>query len=453
MNSYLKMGVALLALAVSAAANAAVDAEEAKKLGTSLTPFGAEQANEEGTIPAWTGGLTTAPASYDPGKPGVLTNPFSDEKPQFSINQSNVAEYEDKLAAGVVAMLRKYPTMRVDVYPTHRTAAYPQEVLDNTVANATQCEHVAAEETIRNCAAGLPFPIPQNGKEVLWNHFTPYQGPGWTAKVTTNVVDAGGRLTLMGLNDTFAKVPYYLPREGDASVLMRWRWDTTGPARMAGEKILLNYPMKLSTPVESYQYLAGQRRVKQSPDLVYDTPNPQSAGSSGMDDMYGFWGRMDRFDIQLVGKQEMYIPYNNFEVFDPSCPAETLLTPQHPNPDCVRWELHRVWVVEGTLKDGVRHIYNKRRFYLDEDTFNAGIYDNYDGTGNVYRTSQQWSIPLYHEDSFGQWGQVFSTYDLQTGVYGFFGHPNVQLGGHGPLPEILSDREFTPSSLSGRGVR
>jgi hypothetical protein len=48
------------------AAHATAMPDEAKKLGTSLTLFGAEKAgNKDGTIPEYTGGLTTAPAGFD----------------------------------------------------------------------------------------------------------------------------------------------------------------------------------------------------------------------------------------------------------------------------------------------------------------------------------------------------------------------------------------------------
>ena len=53
---------AILAV-MSASAVAAVSPDEAAQLGKTLTPTGAEKAgNKDGTIPEWTGGLTTPPA-------------------------------------------------------------------------------------------------------------------------------------------------------------------------------------------------------------------------------------------------------------------------------------------------------------------------------------------------------------------------------------------------------
>ena len=54
------------------------------------------------------------------------------------------------------------------------------------------------------------------------------------------------------------------------------------------------------------------------------------------------------------------------------------------NPDIVRWELHRVWVVEATLHPGERNVLPRRVFYVDEDTWHAVLGDAYDAQGNLY---------------------------------------------------------------------
>ena len=59
--------IAVMALSVLAAnVMAAVSPEEAAKLGTSLTPVGAEKAgNADGSIPAWTGGIPKNAGAVD----------------------------------------------------------------------------------------------------------------------------------------------------------------------------------------------------------------------------------------------------------------------------------------------------------------------------------------------------------------------------------------------------
>src|SRR5437016_1340874 len=155
-------------VACAAFSHAAVSAEEAKQLGTTLTPFGAEKAgNKEGTIPEYTGGLTTPPPGFVKG-PGAKTrpDPFPEDKPLFSIDAKNMDKYADKLTEGAKAMMKKYPNFRIDVYPSRRTVAYPQSVLDNTLKNATRCKTVEDGLAITpECAGGIAFPIPKTGYE------------------------------------------------------------------------------------------------------------------------------------------------------------------------------------------------------------------------------------------------------------------------------------------------
>ncbi|HHW2224850.1 MULTISPECIES: DUF1329 domain-containing protein [Pseudomonas] len=171
MNKLLAMG--LLACAIAAPTHAEVSAEQAQHLKSDLTPFGAQKAaNADGSIPAWTGGLTTATPGDVPG--GRRGDPFKDEKPLFSIAAKDIDKYAGQLSDGTKALLKKYPEYRLDVYPTHRTAAAPQWVYDNTFANATRARMVDGVPT--GAYGGIPFPIPQSAEEVIWNHVLRWRG-------------------------------------------------------------------------------------------------------------------------------------------------------------------------------------------------------------------------------------------------------------------------------------
>ena len=136
-----KQGLLSLAIAVTLYASgtvAAVSESDAAQLGRNLTPLGGEVAgNKAGTIPAWTGGLTTAPAGYKPGKHHI--NPFPDDKPLFTITKANLSQYKDNLSAGQLALFDTYPEIyQIPVYQTRRTAAVPQWVYDNN-SNTMLC--------------------------------------------------------------------------------------------------------------------------------------------------------------------------------------------------------------------------------------------------------------------------------------------------------------------------
>ncbi|WP_079435173.1 DUF1329 domain-containing protein [Zoogloea sp. LCSB751] len=413
----------MLALGASGIAGAALTPEEIKQLGTTLTPWGAIKAgNADGSIPAYSGGIEPPP-SYDPKKPQFRPDPFANEKPLFSITAANMAKYEDKLSAGQKEMLKKYATFRIDVYPSHRTAKYPKYVIDNTLKNAASC--ALAPNLLQlagTCFGGVPFPIPKNGAEVMWNRTLKYdqyayQSPGQTS----TLVDRSGRRVETGSFAYWQTYPHYEPGRSKPissdDILEYGRVDWTGPARKAGEKLVLHDSVDmLNVGRRAWTYLPGQRRVKLSPDVAYDTPSPAGGGVGTVDDTQVFYGAQDRYNYKLVGKKEIFIPYNTFRLHDEKlCPSDKVFTPNHLNPDCVRWELHRVWVVEATLKEGKRHIYPRRTIYWDEDIPAVGMADNYDDAGKIFRVSQINYYPFY--ETTGHNPHEFVVHDLNSGAY------------------------------------
>lgn len=442
-----------LALA-TASAIAAVSADEAKRLGSTLTPVGAEMAgNADKTIPAYTGGLTTPPAGFQKGS-GIRPDPFASEKPLYSITGANAAQHEGKLSAGTRELLKRYPTMRVDVYPTHRTAAYPKSVMENTIKNATAVTTTDGGLGVEGTYAGIPFPIPKTGQEAMWNHLLRYSGHTYTTKYDSINVNASGSAVLATTGEITLQYPYYDPKRtgqsGPKDIFFRAKVAYTAPARRAGEALLLqDYINMQESPRKGWQYLPGQRRVKMSPDLAYDTPNPATAGTSTFDDSYVFSGAMDRYDWKLVGKKEILVPYNAYKLAYAKEPF-AVTTPNHLNPDYLRWELHRVWVVEATLKAGKRHIYSKRNFYLDEDSWYALASDQYDARGQLYRAAFMAFTPFYEQPAPGSASQFF--YDFATGSYNIIGLLGAYSTGM-KFIDAMPETQWTPDALAGAGVR
>jgi len=446
--------VAALASLFATGAQAAVSADEAKQLGTTLTAVGAEKAgNKDGTIPEYTGGIK-APAEFKAGS-GFRPDPFASEKPRLVITGKDVAANADKLTEGTKELLKRYPTMRVDVYPTHRTVAVPQRVIDNTLKNANGAKTVEGGTALENVVAGYPFPIPKTGSEAIWNHLLRYSGLGYDGVRYDNWnVDSAGVPTLSVTGDAYWAWPIYDPKKTGVIAASDPFWMTkvfyVGPARRNGEALLLVDAVNpFKQPRKAWQYLPGQRRVKLAPDLSYDTPNPATAGASTWDDLSVFNGGIDRFDWKLVGKKEMYVPYSNYRLTYAKTSAD-VTKPNHINPDLVRWELHRVWVVEATLKPEKRHIYSKRVFYLDEDSWMAVASDEYDGRGQLYRAS--FAYQSYSYDVQAPFGDTTAIYDLNSGVYavtGLFGPYN----GLKYMTELPKDSFWASEALAGAGLR
>lgn len=437
---------------LTGAAFAAVSAEEAKQLGNTLTEFGAIKAgNADGSIPAYTGGLRTPPPGFKPDS-GFWVDPFKDEKPILRIDAKNVDQYADKLSEGQKALLKKYPTYYLNVYKTHRTAAFPDKVLRATIRNATACKTLHGGQAIDTaCRGGIPFPIPKTGYEAMWNQMLRYQGDTHitTTSSRTWVVDSSGRPTMTAQQQTLQDFPFYQVDLSDRDPKMVWRTYSysTAPARRAGEMTgLMDFTDPTTQPRKAWTYTPGQRRIKLSPEFSYDTPVASMGGVVLFDELFVFSGRMDRFDFKLLGKKEMYIQANGYKgAYD--CPVlEKALMPAHVNPECERWELHRVWVVEATLKPGQRHVYSKRVYYFDEDQTGAANYDAFDQNGAIYRAMFQSSAPMY--DKLIPFSAKNVVYDLNKGMYAYVN--DVMVGGFKVTPKALSERELAPEAIVGR---
>lgn len=366
---------------------AAVSAEEAAQLKTTLTPLGGERAgNKDGSIPAWSGGGAKVAGT----KVGdVPVSVFPGEKPTLQITAANLAQYADKLAEGTQALIKKYPeSFRLNVYPTHRSAVAPQHVYDATARNATGCRTVEAGLSVEGCFGGVPFPIPKAGVEVIWNYILRIE-PESVEFGSKNIVGtANGARTLATRTDNFFQHPYYYKdgsAKGWSGEYFLQRFNTTAPPFKAGESLVLRDSINAKSPRQAWQYLVGQRRVRRAPTVAYDTPDFVSSGANYFDEVMGFMGHPDRFEWKLVGKRELYIPYNNNELV--TAKEAEAYDKFHLSAAKLRWELHRVWEVEATVVSGKRHAVPKRRYYFDEDTWLLAQVDGYDSEGKLWRTS------------------------------------------------------------------
>ena len=438
----------LAALLGMAAAHAAVTPEEAAKLKTELTPFGAEKAgNKDGSIPAWTGGYSTPIPGDKPG--GRRGDPFKDDKPLYSVTAKNVDQHAGKLSDGVKALLKKYPdSFRLDVYPTRRTAVAPQWVYDNTAKNALRAK--LDGHKLVGAYGGIPFPMPKSGLEAIWNHKLSWRGSAWEADFNQYQITANGKVVLTTDGRIRQRMPYYFD-DGSVDSFEGVHWEVNllnvGPPIRAGEMIVGRQHVD-EEKSQSYVYLTGQRRVRKLPNACCDTPTPATAGLMSFDELSVFSGRTDRFDWKLVGKKELLVPYNQNR-FLQARDAE-IIKGQHLNPDHVRWELHRVWVVEASLAAGQRHQAPKSIYYLDEDTWLAVLGDRWDANGQLWKTL--WVFNYVMPDFPGTVQQTFGFYDLLSGQAYVANVLNDKSFHHRPSKRWPTET-FTGDGLAAQGVR
>jgi hypothetical protein len=406
---------ALLSFSVAAK----VPQAEADRLGKDLTPIGAEKAgNKDGSIPAWEGGLLKAPACYK-GKPARYCDPFPDDKPKFTITKANVAEYKDHLSAGQLRMFELYPeTYKMNVYQTRRSAAFPQIVYDYTKKNALNADLVSNGEGVQGAVVGFPFPIPKVGQEPVWNHKLSWIGAGLTHWNEQAAVTPEGNFTLSKLREDI-KCNYCRKDVTPAqlgNVSHYFLQVITQPPRLAGLITLVHETMdQVKENRRAWQYNPGQRRLRRAPQVGYDNPGNGSDGLRTNDQYAMFNGATDRYTWKLLGKKEMYVPYNSYVIHSDKYKVKDIVRKGHINQDLARYELHRCWIVEATLKPGLRHIYAKRMFYLDEDSWHISLADNYDGHGVLWRIQESHQVQYYDEVSFGTVGDIM--YDLNSRRY------------------------------------
>lgn len=439
------------ALALALGASAAISPADADRLGRDLTPLGGEKAgNADGTIPAWDGGITQPPAGYTPGK--HHPDPYAADSVLFTITGANADQYADKLSAGHLALLKAYPTYSMPVYPTHRSASNPQRIYDATKKHATTATMTEGGNGIAGTINGVPFPIPQTGLEVVWNFLTRYRGEAAKRTFSQAAPQRNGSYTLVDFEEEylFNYARADATEAGLDNVLVYFKQAVLAPARLAGSILLVHETMdQVKEKRRAWLYNAGQRRVRLAPSIEYDNPGTASDGMRTSDQLDMFNGAPDRYEWKLVGKKEMYVPYNSYKLHSDSVKYKDILKPLHINQDLTRYELHRVWVVDATLKPGTNHVYSRRTLYIDEDSWQVLAVDQYDGRGQLWRVSEAHCINYY--DALTFWSTLEVHIDLVAGRYLVMGLDNESKTYDFTLKR--GPQDFTPARLRQEGVR
>lgn len=414
------------ALMFAATVSAKVSEEEAARLdGKDLTPLGGEVAgNADGSIPAWNPKWTGLPPGLEYGGPGEKRpNPYADEEPILIITADNYQEHKDNLSEGQQALFARYPKYEIHAYPSHRDFGFQERITAKARWNATNTELIDDGEGLQNYNGGLAFPIPQNDREVMWNmrtsgcfnsFYLAYDGYG---------VFANGERAHDAVTFT-QSAPFNNPADPDTGVTEKERgtravWtisERLAPPRQKGQITVVNGPLNYKKDKRNaWQYDPGTRRVRKAPSIGYDNPNGPG-GLQTIDDNKGFNGAFDRYNYTLLGKKEIYVPYHTYKYNDNRVGTlDDRLTLNFPNPEYIRFEKHRVWVVEANLAEGKRHAYKKRRWYIDEDSWNPLMAENFDGRGNLWRVGYFLSDYEYQISCYAKTSQVFL--DLPSGHY------------------------------------
>jgi len=451
---------ALAALALAGLASPGLAGElspdQIARLSGELTPLGAIRAgNEAGTIPAWTGGIRNAAEAGFPDfvSGGHHPDPFAADQPLYRITAANMAQYDDILTEGHKAMFRTYPEYYMDVYPTRRSAAVPERIYEATKRIAPTTRLIEGGNGFTGGAEGIPFPIPADGTEAIWNHLVRYRTDSARRSVGQAPVTRDGNYTMVMFSDEYLGA-YGLAgaREEDLdNVIAYFKQTVTAPARLAGEVLLVHETLNQARENrKAWLYNPGQRRVRRAPNVAHDNPRTASDGLATSDQLDIFNGSPERYNWNLVGRKEILVPYNSYKLHSNKLKYSDILKPLHINQEHARYELHRVWVVDATLKEGTRHVYKRRTFYIDEDSWQAQVVDCYDNRDQIWRVQEAHSINYYDVPSF--WTTLELTMDLQSGRYLGIALNNEERMTY-DHSVTFTPEDFSPASLRRAGVR
>lgn len=452
-----KLLLLVAGISLGAPAMAALSAAEVARLGAELTPLGAEKAgNADGSIPAWDGGITSASqagfANFRPGQ--HHPDPYANDKILYTVTPANMGQYANKLSEGHKKLLQTYRgSFKMNVYPTHRSAASPQRIYDATKRVAATAELAAGGNGVVKAGEGVPFPIPKSGVEVFWNHVLRYRGDVIVRTIGQAPVTASGSYTMVKFRDE-TMVAYSLPgakSENLNNTIAYFIQETLAPARLAGEVLLVQETLDQSIENRrAWVYNAGQRRVRRAPNVAFDNPGTNSDALRTSDQFDVYNGSPQRYDWTLVGKKELLVPYNSYKLNSNTLKYTDILKKNHINPDHARYELHRVWVVDSKLKAGQSHLYSRRTLYVDEDSWQILAVDCYDSRGQLYRVQEAHVINFYEVPAL--WTALETVYDLSNGRYLALGLDNEEPRSR-DFSQKRTEADYQPAALQRRGVR
>ncbi|GAB3626718.1 hypothetical protein PTE30175_02992 [Pandoraea terrae] len=388
-----------------------------------ITPEGGDRAaSKDGAVPAYAG-KQSPDAGWSYGKYRGDFWKHRSEKPLYSVDASNVDKYASQLSPGQIQLIKQTKGYRMDVYPSHRECQVPDAVAQNSKANLTAAKLDSTGEMVQTAIfPGVAFPQPKNGAEAILNYVMRYRGEGveWPPIVTSISPRPGGGEWIDAIGPQVFYFPWgkqgkTTPADVDQLSLAAY-FTANSPAALAGQAFVQRQYFNKAS--ETFYYFPGQRRVRRMPAYTHDAPLIGFENQYLIDEANMFNGAIDRFNWKLAGKKEMIVPYNAFGMYKFNSKLHDVATPNGIAADNRRYEMHRVWVVEATVKPTARHASSKKTFYLDEDSWLALVGEDYDAQGKLWKVRESYPIPVWELGGACD-NEPFVQYDLNNGRYVF----------------------------------
>lgn len=438
----MKSLISVFLLAACVPAFAKVTPEDAAALRTRLTPLGGERAgNAAGTIPEWLGGLTVPPPCHVAG--ARYCDPFADDKPYATITADDIEKWREQLSAGQIEMLLRHrASYRIHVYPTRRSFANPAAVYEAAYRNAQSATMAATGLSVREASVAVPFPIPKDGVEAIWNHRLRYRGPSYRRWISQGTVIRSGEVSLVGLRED-VDFPYARGDVGKKGITQRWLQLVQQPERLHGHLTLMQDSQDAeASPPRAWRRIPGVAGTQPARSFGFDNPGMLSDDLRFDDQHDAFFGSPERYTWRIVGRHEMVVPYNSYRLHSGRKSLRDLIEPAHISTDLARHELHRVWVVEARLKPKAIHRHKRRTFYIDEDSWQVLMVDLHDPNERLWRWQETHTVMAY--DRGVLMPALETAYDLESGRYFVQG---IDEGDAERVEMTFDDDHFAPGKV------
>ncbi|GAC1624479.1 MAG: DUF1329 domain-containing protein [Nevskia sp.] len=394
-----RLPILLVLLGVCAVCAAAAD--PVARLDTELTPLGALRAgNADGSIPAWDGGLTPerAPAGFVAGS--RYADPWPDEQPLFAITGATAATHAARLTPGQLALLAALPdSYALPVYASHRSAAAPAAFYAGTRSNAANAK-LLDDGGLKDAVSGLPFPLlgdePDDGLRLYWNQRLRWRGLARDRILIQASIAASGEVTRLRVHERLKFMSVDSPpskalgRALSASLMA-----VIEPRRLLG---LLKLEQEfLDGPILAWQRSPGPDlpQLRKTSEAGNDTPVIGSNGLLDEDQREGYAGAADRYRWKRLGTREIYVPYNAYRLHAAGTAGGDVLAARHPDPARLRYELHRVQVLDARLKPNLPGAWPRRTFYVDEDSSQILLVDLYGRDDRIQQVQEVHTLMAY----------------------------------------------------------
>jgi len=338
----------------------------------------------------------------------------------------------------------------MNIYPSRRNIQFAPEFYAAVEKNLKSC-YVDEEGNIHGYNGAIAIPTPKNGIEAIWNIRRMYVGDDANDTRCRRVVSPSGRIKktmweIKVVNYGVSRIKSR-PFPNPEGIFQKLRNLTVYPADEKGVDFLAVSYMDSSKLDDTWLFLPTLRRVRRAPSMAN---GGQLDGESTMDETgLEFRGTVPWWDWKLHGKKEMYVPYNCYDLFLPDAEDEDECWPMDINPERIRYELHRVWVVEGILKEGLTHPYSRRVSYYDEDMWQPVVADRYDKRGNLWRMYEAYGYADPCNMMRMYIGYIYM--NLESGRYELFGGCRKLLPTTTVYDTGLDPSDFTVQSLRKSG--